>query len=170
MDSAFPACPKEQLKEIGAEARRCLAWILEGMTVAAEIEAFAREDQVILNVLCGDESSIVIGRRGQTLEALQLLVTRIVSRKYQEVLTGCRIIIDVEGYRERRRANLQDMARRTAEEVRETGEPVLLAPLNSYERYLVHSALKEEPGVASSSQGEGPMKQILVTLGPGQEA
>ncbi len=162
MERDFPPCPEETLKDIGAEARRCLSWILAGMKIEAEIESFTREGQVLLNVLCGPESSIVIGRKGQTLEALQLLVTRIVSREFPEVLTQCRIVIDAEGYRERRQANLLDMARRAAEEVRETGEPSLLSPLNSYERYLVHSALKEEQGVVTRSQGEGPMKQILI--------
>lgn len=161
-----PDSPSTRLREITAEARHCLSWLLSGMKVEAEIESFVREGQILLSVLCGSESSIVIGRKGQTLEALQLLVNRILARKFPEVLSQHRIIIDVEGYRERRKTNLLDMARRAAEEVRDTGETVSVGPLNAFERYLIHNALKTEEGIVTVSQGEGPMKQILVSPGP----
>lgn len=149
------------LNPVGTEARDCLAWILAGMGIDGNIELSYRDDQVRLNILCGDDSSFVIGRKGQTLEALQVIVNRIVMRKFDN-LPVARILVDVEGYRERRRSNLLDMARRSAETVRETGDPVLLSPLNSYERFLVHNALKEEAGIVSQSQGEGLMKQIRI--------
>jgi spoIIIJ-associated protein len=151
----------EDLKRVGAEARDCLQWILEGMGIDAGIELSLRDEQVRLNILCGDDSSVVIGRKGQTLEALQVIVNRIVLRMFDDPAPA-RIVVDVEGYRERRRNNLLDMARRSADSVRETGESVLLSPLNSYERFLVHTALKEEEGIVSKSQGEGAMKQIRI--------
>lgn len=149
------------LNTVGTEARDCLEWILAGMGVDGSIELSYRDDQVRLNILCGDDSSIIIGRKGQTLEALQVIVNRIVMRKFDD-LPETRILVDVEGYRERRSNNLLDMARRSAETVRETGDSVLLSPLNSYERFLVHSALKDEAGIVSKSQGEGLMKQIRI--------
>ena len=157
----------EDLKAVGTEARDCLEWLLEGMGIDAAIELFDHEGQVRLNITCGEDSSIVIGRKGQTLEALQVLVNRIVLRKFDGP-GETRVLIDVEGYRERRRSNLLDMARRSAETVRETGDSVLLSPLNSYERYLVHTALKEEEGIVSKSQGEGHMKQIRILPANGE--
>ena len=161
---------EDTLRAIGTESRDCLEWILPGMGISAGTEILVREGQVAVNIICGQDSSIVIGRKGQTLEALQLLVNRIVSRKHPEVLSGAKIILDVEGYRERRRHNIVDMARRAAEEVRETGEPSLLNAMNSYERFLVHNALKEEKGIITSSRGEGALKEILISpIGDGTE-
>jgi spoIIIJ-associated protein len=156
--------------EIEAAARSCLSWILAGMNVEAKVESSYKDGQVVLNVVGGEDSSIVIGRKGQTLEALQTLVSRITACRFPEVAGNrLRILIDVAGYRERRRQNLVDMASRAAEEVLETGEPVALSPLNSYERYLVHSSLKDEPGVTTSSVGEGAMKQIVISLAEAPE-
>lgn len=150
------------LQEISDKAESCLGWMLEGMGIEAEIEASLREGQIILNVLCGSDSSLAIGRKGQTLDALQTLVTRITARTYPEVLGRTKIVVDVGGYRERRVANLLETARKAAEEVRTGGEPAVLEPLNSYERFLVHNALKEDPGIRTSSRGEGALKQIII--------
>lgn len=150
------------VREISDRAGSCLGWMLEGMGIEAEIETSLREGQIILNVLCGSDSSLAIGRKGQTLEALQTLVTRITAREHPEVLGRTKILVDVEGYRERRLANILETARKAADEVREGGEPAFLDPLNSYERYLVHSELKEEPGIRTSSRGEGALKQIII--------
>ncbi len=157
-----------RLKEIGSSGRDCLGWILKGMGIESEIEVHEKEGHIYLNVLPGPDSSIAIGRKGQTLEALQILVTRITAQSCPEVLGQIKILVDVEGYRERRQSNILEMARKAAEEVQETGEPAFLEPLNSYERYLVHNALKEEEGISTSSRGEGSMKQIVTeaTSGP----
>jgi spoIIIJ-associated protein len=152
-----------EAERVATEAASCLRWILAGMKIEAEVESSFRDDQIVLSVLGGEDSSIVIGRKGQTLEALQTLVSRITANIFAGTAgSRLRILIDVDGYRERRRQNLVDMALRAAEEVLETGEPVDLSPLNSYERYLVHSALKDEPGIVTSSVGEGAMKQIVI--------
>ncbi len=158
-----PIVEEGKLKEMGSEACSCLSWILKEMGMDAEVELFHRDDQILLNVCCGDDSSLLIGRKGQTLEALQTIVTRITARKFPEAAGPVRVLVDIEGYRERRRTNLVDMALKAAEEARESGEPVLLDPLNSYERYLVHTALKEEPGIDTRSEGEGTFKQIVVS-------
>lgn len=136
--------------------------MLKGMGIAGSVEVHYRDDSILLDTLCGEDSDIAIGRKGQTLEALQVLVNRIVAKEYPSSV-GTRILLDIEGYRERRRSNLLDMARRAAESVRESGEPSFLSPLNSYERYLVHSAMKDEPGIVTSSRGDGAMKEILIS-------
>ncbi len=152
-------------EKVADAARSCLGWILAGMKIDVEVESSLRDGQVVLNILESEDSSIVIGRKGQTLEALQTLVSRITANLFPDMAGNhLRILIDVDGYRERRRQNLVDTALRAAEEVLETGEPIDLSPLNSYERYLVHSALKDEPGIITSSIGEGAMKQIVISL------
>ena len=89
------------LQEVGAEACACLSWILEGMGMDAEVEFLDRDGQILLNVICGDDSNLLIGRKGQTLEALQTIVTRITARKFPRVGAGqARILVDIEGYRE----------------------------------------------------------------------
>lgn len=152
------------MEPLGDAARQCLEWILAGMGIEGSIEVLVQDGQVKLNVFCGEDSSIVIGRKGQTLEALQVLVNRIVLRKFPGDIGETKVLIDVEGYRDRRRLNLLDMAHRSAEKVRDTGESVLLSPLNSYERFLVHSALKDEEDIVTKSRGEGLMKQICIQL------
>ncbi len=154
-----------EAENVASEARACLSWILAGMGIEVEVASSLSDGQVVLNVVGSDDSSIVIGRKGQTLEALQTLVSRITANIFSDTDgRHLRILIDVDGYRERRRQNLVDMAVRSAEEVLETGETIDLSPLNSYERYLVHSALKDEPGVTTSSEGEGAMKPIVISL------
>ena len=153
-----------EIGTIAEEAHATLSWILSGMGIPAEIDIVPREDHVFLDVVCGDDSSIAIGRKGQTLEALQVLVNRITSNRYPDLAKiTSRILIDIDGYRERRRNNLIDMALRMAEEVVDTATAAHLDPMNSYERYLVHDALKNEIGVVTSSIGSGAMKQVLIS-------
>ena len=76
------------LMEVGAEARTCLSWILEGMGMDADVELLDRNGQILLNVFCGEDSNILIGRKGQTLEALQTIVTRITARKFPRIGAG----------------------------------------------------------------------------------
>ena len=155
------------LQTIGEEACTSLTWILEGMGIEADVEVDTRDGQILLDIVGGSDSSITIGRKGQTLEALQVLVTRITARQHPDVLGRTKILIDVEGYRERRRINLVDLAIKSAGEVRDSGEPAFLGPMKSYERYIVHSTLKEEQGIMTSSRGEGALKQIVIEVDDG---
>lgn len=160
-----PSLDEAKIAEISRESKDCLGWILDGMGIAAEIEAHFRDGHLLLDVQCGEDSSIAIGRKGQTLEALQTLVSRIIAGSFQEVAqNSLKLLVDVEGYRERRRLNLIDMAKRMAEEVLETGNSAAVVPLNGYERYIIHSALHDESGIQTSSTGSGPMKEIVISL------
>ena len=120
----------------------------------------ARKDALTLEILA-DDPAIVIGKHGATLEALQL-VSNIHAGRINEG-DPVRIILDTEDYRYRREQSLLRMASRVANEVRRTGRPRLLAPLNPFERRLIHTALGELGGVTTESEGDGLYKQIRVS-------
>jgi spoIIIJ-associated protein len=149
---------KEEPPSETAEAQQVLQRILEGMGVEATIESFNRDDRLVLNAVCTPDDSMVIGRRGKTLEAIQFLVNRIVHRNNDEAKP---ILVDVSGYRERRRRNLIDLARRSAERVKETGYQVIVGPYNAYERHILHSSITEDPVVTTESLGEGDQKKVV---------
>ncbi len=149
-----------------AEVREILQTILEGMGVEATIETSERDDRLILNALCGPDDSMVIGRRGKTLDAIQLIVNRIAGRRLE---LDKRILVDVSGYRERRRCNLIDMATRSVERVQETGLQVLAGPYNAYERHIIHSTVQDDPQVTTVSQGDGDQKKVAFKLAGPEE-
>ncbi|MBF8268095.1 MAG: protein jag [Dehalococcoidia bacterium] len=105
----------------------------------------------------GEDSGLLIGRRGETLRALQFMVNLLVGRR----VPG-RVIIDVEGYRERRYASLRTLAIRVAERVAATGRSITLEPMPSNERRVIHMALADHPGVATESEGAGDDRKITV--------
>jgi spoIIIJ-associated protein len=109
--------------------------------------------------LASTESGIVIGRHGQTLDAIEYLLNRIASHGDRSTE---RIAIDVEGYRERRQESVEITARRAAEKARQTGRPVTLPPMSPRDRRTVHVALSDERGVTTQSEGEGSYRRVIV--------
>jgi spoIIIJ-associated protein len=107
----------------------------------------------------GDGAGIVIGRHGQTLDAIEYVVNRIASHESGALV---RIALDVQGYRERRQESLEQTARRAADKVRKTGRPVTLNPMSPRDRRIVHLALGDERDVTSRSQGEGGFRRVVV--------
>ena len=107
----------------------------------------------------GDDLGILIGRRGQTLAAVQYMVRLIVSHQ-AKVWTP--IIIDVEGYKQRRFEALQALAERMAEQVRTKGTPFTLEPMPAYERRIIHLALADHPDVTTESIGEGELRKVVI--------
>src|SRR5450759_1062012 len=137
----------EQLDEIADAGVAATQAILAGFGIEATIDEYEGDDgEIILDVVGGD-LGILIGRHGKTLDAMQTLVSaltnRAVNRRYP-------VLVDVEGYRSRRRVKLEDIAKRTAERVARQGRPVKLRPMSSYERKVVHVALREDGRVAVS--------------------
>lgn len=107
----------------------------------------------------GEDAGLLIGRRGETLKSLQFLARYIVSRRLDERVS---LMIDVEGYQERRHAALRNMARRVASRVSDTGRSIALEPMPAYERRIVHVALSDYRGVTTESEGMGPARQVVV--------
>ena len=147
------------VKERAEKAREVLQQILDLMSTDAEVKADVEEDHIKL-VILSDGGGIIIGKKGQTLDALQYLVSRIMWR----VLPGPeRIVVDAEGYRDRRADQLRAMAHQVALRVREELVPYAFDPsLSSAERRIVHMELKDEPDLSTQSEGEGDSRRLVV--------
>ena len=107
----------------------------------------------------GDDAGLLIGRKGETLKTLQFLVRYVVSHKLDERVN---LMIDVEGYQQRRHQSLENMARRVARRVSDTGRSITLEPMPANERRIVHLALSDHPGVTTESSGFGESRQVTI--------
>lgn len=141
-----------------AAAHRLADRLLQVMGFAVIVRAREAGDTVTVEVR-GQDLGALIGRRGTTLEAVEILLGAMVAK---ETGLRSRIILDVEGYWERRSAYLEKLARQTAERVQGGGRQILLAPMPARERRLIHSLLAEHPAVVTFSQGEGPQRRVVV--------
>jgi spoIIIJ-associated protein len=158
--AAVVALTEEELDRVADTAVKSLKTVLEAFNVQeASVEEYeGDEGEIILDVVGGD-LAILIGRHGRTLDALQTLVSAITSREL-----GFRhpVIIDVEGYRHRRRQKLEDIARRSADRAAHQHIPVRMRPMSAYERRVVHVALRDDRRVATQSEGEDPFRVVVV--------
>ena len=109
--------------------------------------------------LAGEDSGLLIGRRGQTLQALQFLVTLIVRKKLGE---DVRVVLDVENYRQRRENSLRDMAAKVASRVAQTNRSITLEPMSPADRRIIHTSLAQHPGVRTESAGEGENRKVTI--------
>lgn len=144
--------------EVVASAKEVLERFLEALDPEATVSAESSPQGVMLDVE-GQEAGILIGRRGQTLEALQYLVTRIVSHQQGRPV---RISVDAGGYRRRRRESLEELALRMAEKARDTGRSQAVGPFSAQERRLVHLALRGHRGISTISRGRGEFKKVVI--------
>ena len=143
-----------------ARCKSVLEQLITHLGVSCSVGARPGQDGSVLLDVSGDAQGLLIGRRGQTLDAIEYIVNRIAARE-DEPTTG-RIVIDVEQYRERRRDHLTTLAARLAGKVRQTGRPVTLNPMSPRDRRIVHLALQQDASVTTRSQGEGHFRKILI--------
>jgi spoIIIJ-associated protein len=132
---------------------------LMGMTATVETKRVGTGDEVVLEVRA-DNNALLIGRKGQTLEALEYLVTRIAGER--PGAEGPHIVIDVENYRERRRRSLQDLALRMGEKAKRQRKTVTMDALSAADRRIIHTALEDDPWVTTRSLGQGPYRRLLI--------
>jgi spoIIIJ-associated protein len=159
-DAAPPAAPADP-----ADVQRLAERLLLGLGLEVTAEARDAGDTIEVNI-SGPDRDYLLSRKGEPLSAVRYLLNRIVYRGRQ----GKKIHIDSDGFRKLREDEIVEIAVRAAEKVREKGEEVVLSPLNSYERRLVHLALAEIEGVATKSLGDGFLKKVSiipVKRGPG---
>ena len=156
----FVATPEEQLSDTAKNAREFLSGLTERMGVPAEIAVSESEEQLRM-VLSGENMSILIGRRGETLDAIQYLTSLNVNRTREDYL---RVSLDTENYRAKREEALRKLAIRKANSVKKSGRRVVLEPMNPYERRILHSALQADPDVTTHSEGEEPYRRVIITL------
>jgi spoIIIJ-associated protein len=140
-------------------ARKALVEILEHLGVETAVQAERTDDDTCMFRVPGGSAGIVIGRHGQTLDAIEYLLNRIAS---QGRMTSTRIVLDVEGYRERRQESVEQMARRAAEKARDSARPVTMAPMSPRDRRTVHVTLAAERDVTTRSQGEGSFRRVVI--------
>ena len=145
--------------EQAAEARSLVARIVETLGVDAEV--VAREEPEAIVVTCsGPDVGLLIGRHGQTIDAVQYLLNVIAYRAYGEEKQD--VVVDAAGYRARRQATLETLALRVADRVRQSGEPEELEPMTAVERKVVHLSLKDVAGVGTTSEGTEPNRYVVV--------
>ncbi len=141
-------------------ARDVLQNILKRMPTDAEISSDTVEGSVYLNIK-GDGSGLLIGKKGQTLDALQFIVNKIVN-KFNPPGKKVDIIVDTENYRERKQENLREIAIKAGEKAKKTHKPVPLEPMPPSERRIIHMMLAEDRDVYTKSYGEGQMRRLIV--------
>ncbi len=150
----------DQLTDDARRAMEFLSGMIERMGVQAELKACETPEQLRVK-LFGENMSLLIGRRGETLDALQYLTSLNVNRGREEYL---RVSLDTENYRAKREEALRKLAARMANRCRKTGKRVALEPMNPYERRILHSALQADPTVTTHSEGEEPYRRVIITL------
>lgn len=139
-----------------------LGQVFAAMNMRVDIEVKYDELDSLVNVnLSGEDMGVLIGKRGQTLDALQYLTNLAVNKKSEKYL---KVKVDTEDYRKRRKDTLENLAKNIAYKVKRTKRPVALEPMNPFERRVIHSALQSDKYVATHSEGEEPYRHVVVTL------
>ena len=147
-------------KEISAED--FLKDVFKAMDMVVDIKVTENKEEKTMDIeLSGEEMGVLIGKRGQTLDSLQYLVSLVVNKYSDEYI---RVKLDTENYRERRKETLENLARNIAYKVKRTRKTVSLEPMNPYERRVIHSALQNDRYVTTHSEGEEPYRRVVVTL------
>lgn len=149
-----PATPED----VAAAAKEFVEGILNALDLTAEVVTSIEDGTTFVDVT-GEDLGGLIGRRGQTLDAFQEIVRTGVQRRLR---ARVRLLVDVEGYRARRRSSLIDYAREMAERAKERGTEIELEPMTAYERKIVHQAVSEIDGASSFSEGEEPNRKVVI--------
>jgi len=160
---AKPAMIKAKIKDsIKDKAINFLNEVFAAMNLTVVVDVKYDENTRHMDIdLSGDEMGVLIGKRGQTLDSLQYLVSLVVNKDVDDYI---RVKVDTENYRQRRKDTLENLAKNISYKVKRTKRPVSLEPMNPYERRIIHSALQNDKYVATHSEGEEPFRRVVVTL------
>lgn len=163
-ETAAPETPDTEAERqaVASAAKTFLEALFQAMGMDLIIEKFVshKEDAIILK-LHGDGIGVLIGKHGQTLDALQYL-TNLAANKGRKGWN--RVILDAENYRQRRRQTLERLAQNLADRVKRTGRKAMLEPMNPYERKIVHVSLQNDPQITTYSEGEEPYRKVVIDL------
>ena len=161
---AKSAVIKASVKKSSVEevARVFLNDVFHAMNMEVVIAIKYNEEEKNMDIeLSGNEMGVLIGKRGQTLDSLQYIISLVVNKESDSYI---RIKVDTENYRERRKATLENLAKNLAYKVKRTRRPVSLEPMNPYERRVIHSVLQNDRYVETHSEGEEPYRKVVITL------
>ena len=158
-----PAIIKAKVKSsVKDKAKDFLDSVFEAMNLIVAVHIKYDELDNYMDIdLSGDEMGVLIGKRGQTLDSLQYLVSLAVNKESESYI---RVKVDTENYRQRRKDTLENLAKNIAYKVKRTKRSVSLEPMNPYERRIIHSALQNDKYVMTHSEGEEPFRRVVVTL------
>ncbi len=160
---AKPAIIKAAVKcSVEDNAKIFLKDVFEAMNMTVVVSVKYNEEERTMDIdLSGDEMGVLIGKRGQTLDSLQYLVSLVVNKDVEDYI---RVKVDTENYRQRRKETLENLAKNIAYKVKRTKRTVSLEPMNPYERRIIHSALQNDKYVTTHSEGDEPFRRVVVTL------
>jgi len=144
------------------EGREFLEKVFDKMNMDVTIDMKYNEEEKSVSInLIGGDMGVLIGKRGQTLDSLQHLVSLVINKHSEDYL---RVKLDTENYRERRKETLENLAKNIAYKVKRTRRPVSLEPMNPYERRIIHATLQDDRYVVTKSEGEEPFRHVIVLL------
>lgn len=150
--------PADLVEDTGHAARTFLTDVTREMGLNVNVRVFKNSESVYIDI-DGEDSGTIIGKRGQTLDAIQYLTSLVVNKEKENYL---RVVIDAEGYREKREKTLEKLANRLADKAKKSGRSVRLEPMNPYERKVIHTALQNRPEVTTRSEGEEPYRRVII--------
>ena len=145
----------EKIESFGKQA---LKKIVDGITSGATVSVSRKREKLFFDI-SGGESGVLIGKRGQTLESIQYLLEKMINKRNTNRV---RTVVDVEGYIEKRRNNLQQMALRMADKAKRINKPVTIGKMNAHDRRIIHIHLKDDSGVRTQSIGDGYFRKLMI--------
>ena len=158
-----PAIIKARVKSSVTDiAKDFLKDVFEAMDMVVVVNVKYNEADRVMDIdLSGDDMGVLIGKRGQTLDSLQYLVSLVVNKGVEDYI---RVKVDTENYRQRRKDTLENLAKNISYKVKRTKRAVSLEPMNPYERRIIHSALQNDKYVTTHSEGDEPFRHVVVTI------
>ena len=151
---------EDEEEDVSSEAESFLKGLFATIGTELQTRAVEEDDKIYIEII-SDSAGLIIGKRGKTLEALQLLVNIIVNKKGEK---WRKVILDIENYRDKREATLRELAQKVARKVKKTGRSQYLEPMNPFERRVIHMTLQGDPHVETRSEGNGNLKRVKVYL------
>ena len=168
-DEAKSEAPKKEKREVTRDistitVKPFLNELFKTMDIDVTVtEEYNNEENQVEVDLAGPQMGMLIGKRGQTLDALQYLSSLVLNKDHDDYV---KVKIDTENYRDRRKATIENLAKNVAKKVKASGRPSTLEPMNPYERRIIHAALQDDKYVDTHSEGEEPHRKVVVTVNP----
>jgi spoIIIJ-associated protein len=136
--------------------------MLKNMKIEGRVSVTEEQGNVVKAEFIGPDMGVLIGRRGQTLDAIQYLTSLVVNKRFEEQYY--RVVLDVENYRQKREATLAALAKNLAQKAVRLRRDVVLEPMNPYERRIIHATLQENPKVTTISEGQDPYRKVIIKV------
>lgn len=152
----------EEITTLVSDLQKTVETMLSVMGIKARVEAEEEsEKRIYINIISEEDAAILIGKKGATLDAVQFIISLIASKQLGED-NEYHILVDIEGYRQKREKSLKKLASQAAMQVKRTQKPKTLDPMNPYERRIIHLTLQDDNEVETKSDGEGPYRKVKI--------